>query len=145
MFFKRKPQEGDPEVNPDWKPPSDPVFQYLMQEALLGTIPVYFAAVPRARVLRYDPTFRPENTPNGEKVVQSIMDAWRQNKFQKIWVYPKGDVFVCSDDYFTIAAAERGKPDFLPCWILGRPSQTAAKDIQGPINQDGLRKMFGLK
>lgn len=131
-------------VNPDWKPPSDPVFRHLLEEATSGAIPVYFAAIPPARILRYQAAFRPELTKDGDKVVRAIMDEWRQGGFLPIWVYPKGDLFVASDDYFTLAAAERGEPDFLPCWVLGRPSDTIAKDVQGPITPEGVRKMLGL-
>jgi hypothetical protein len=31
-------------------------------------------------------------------------------------IFANGELFVASDDYYTLAAAERGQPDFLPCW-----------------------------
>jgi hypothetical protein len=145
MIFKtQSPHPGQPEVNTDWKPPTDPVFQYLLQEALIGTLEVFFAAVPLLRVKRYSPQFRPENSSEGREVIAQITAEWRRGEFKKLWVYPKGDLFVSADDYFTLAAAEAGEPDFLPCWVLGRPRTDITKDIQGPIDQKALRKMFEL-
>jgi hypothetical protein len=129
----------------DWRPPRDPIFGYLLEQACLGALPVYFAAVPTARVVRHDPAFRPERSPDGEKVVQRLMADWREGKFHNLWVYPRGDLFVCSDDYFTLAAAERGQPDYLPCWVLGRPDTAIAKDIQGPIDPVALNRMLGIQ
>jgi hypothetical protein len=132
------------QVNPSWKPPTDPVFQCLWQEAMFGQLPDFFAAVPLSRVVPFDPTFHPERTGDGERVVQALMQDWRNGKFQNVWVYPKGELFVASDDYFTLAAAERGQPDFLPCWVLGAPAPGSAKDVQGPVAQKKLRALFGL-
>jgi hypothetical protein len=42
MFFKHDPKPDDPKVNPDWQPPTEPVYQYLFQEALFGWNLVYF-------------------------------------------------------------------------------------------------------
>jgi hypothetical protein len=72
------------------------------------------------------------------------MQDWRNGKLQNVWVYPKGELFVASDDYFTLAAAERCQPDFLPCWVLGGPAPGSAKDVQGPVAQNKLRALFGL-
>jgi hypothetical protein len=121
------------------------VFQYLLQEALYGKLPVYFAAVKLARIRRFDPVFRPEKTRDGPEVVSQIMDQWRAGNFGRMWVYPKGKLFIVSDDYFTLAAAEKGQPDFVPCWVLGPVDAEGAADIQGPIKQDSLRKMMGVE
>lgn len=132
-------------TRPDWRPPRDPVFAYLLEQATLGVVPVYFAAVPLARVVRHDPTFRPERTPDGETVVQRIMADWRTGSLHPLWVYPRGDLFICADDYFTLAAAERGQPDCLPCWVLGHPDETIAQDVQGPIAPAAINRMLGIQ
>jgi hypothetical protein len=118
MFFRHDPKPDDPKVNPDWQPPTDPVFQCLIQEATLGWVPVYFAAIPMSRLRRFVPSFRPERTQEGDAVVGAIIKRWRAGDFVRMWVYPKGGLFVVSDDYFTLAAAERGQPDFCRCWVL---------------------------
>lgn len=135
---------GKISVNPAWKPPDDPLFVSLLERAIEDNVLVYFAAVPLARVVRYDPAFRPERTENGDAVVQAIMNDWRSGNFQKVWVYPSGDSFIVSDDYFTLAAAERGQPDFLPCWILGRPPEGTVQNLQGPISSTEVRKLLGV-
>src|SRR5947209_7623809 len=72
MFFKHDPKPDDPKVNPDWQPPSDPLYQYLFQEALFGWVPVYFAAIPLSRLRRFVPSFRPEMTKNCDVIVAAI-------------------------------------------------------------------------
>lgn len=81
MYTKRHPKPNDPKVNPDWESPADSVFQYLIQEAALGWVPVYFAAIPLSRLRRYVPSFRPEMTKDGEAVVAAIMGRWRAGEF----------------------------------------------------------------
>lgn len=145
MFFKRDSKPDDPKTNPDWEPPVDPVYQYLLQEALFGWVPVYYAAIPLSRLRRFVPSFRPETTKNGEAVVAAIMERWRAGEFARMWVYPKGDLFIVSDDYFTLAAAEHGQPDLCPCWVLDEiKNDGKAEQVQGPISQVRVREMLGL-
>ena len=144
MFFNRKPKPEEPKINPEWQPPGDPVFQYLLQEAAMGWVQVYFAAIPLSRIKRFAPTFRPESTKDSAAVVAAIMERWRAGDFNKIWVYPKGDLFIASDDYFTLAAAEKGQPDLLPCWVLGELKTGIAEQVQGPMDQSAIAKMLGL-
>jgi len=145
MSSESKGSIDQPLINPNWQPPPDPVFQYLLDEAVRGWVPVYFAAVPLVRLKRAAPTFHPENTPGGPDVVTQIMQRWRSGDFRNLWVYPKDDVFVVSDDYFTLAAAEIGTPDFMPCWVLGKITKGNAEQVQGPIPQDTVRDLLGLK
>lgn len=145
MFFKHDPKSDDLKIKPDWQPPTDPVFQYLLQEAALGWVPVYFAAIPLSRLRRFVPTFRPEKTKEGDAVVVAIMKRWRAGNFVHMWVYAKGDLFIVSDDYFTLAAAERGQPDLCPCWVMGEiRNDGKAKQVQGPIDKTSVRRMQGL-
>ena len=135
----------DLQVNAEWEPPPDEIFQYLLQEAALGRVPLYFAAVPLARLKRFAQEFHPENTPDGPNVVAQIMQRWRVGEFSKMWVYQKGDDFIVSDDYFTLAAVEIGQPDFVPCWILGNITSGNAEQVQGPIPRDTILGMLGVK
>jgi hypothetical protein len=129
---------------PGTKPPDDPVFKYLLQEGVFGNLPIYYAEISRKRVERFDPAFRPEQTEIGRSVVRRIMEDWQRGHFAVIWVYPKGDRFVSADDYLVLAAADAGEPDFLPCYVLGRPSDSAANNIQGPLDQAKMRKKLGI-
>ena len=144
MFLNRTPKSDEPKINPDWQPPTDAVFQYLLQEAALGWVPVYFAAIPLSRLVRFAPTFKPEKTKDGESVVLSIMKEWREGKTVNMWVYPHGAMFVVSDDYFTLAAAERGNPDLVPCWVLGEVKNKSAELVQGPMEQKSIAQMLGI-
>ncbi len=131
-------------TNPDWEPPSDSVFQYLLEQAALGLVPVFAAAVPLARIKRFDPAFHPEETPEGGKGAAAIMQHWDGGEISKAWVYPRGDIFILSDDYFTLAAAEKGKRDFVPCLLLGQCSFDGLKNAMGPAPLDFVRKSLGL-
>jgi hypothetical protein len=146
--WKKRPQDEkfsarEVTVNPAWVPPPDLVFQYLLERSAEGAVPVYFGSIPLARVRPFSESFHPENTPGGPDVVEQIMERWRTGDFKKIWVYERGNAFICSDDYFTLAAVRIGQPDFVPAWILGRPIVTV-KDLQGPITVQGVRKMLNL-
>ena len=145
MFRKRKPTPGEPEADSEWKPPTDPVFLYLLQEAMFGSLQVFYATVPTPRVKRFNPGFRPERTPSGEAVVDAIFQDWKKGDFKTMWVYPKGDLFIASDDYFTLAAVDRGEPDFVPCWVLGKPDHAIVRNVQGPMEQESIRKMLGVE
>jgi hypothetical protein len=124
-----------------WTPPPDAVLDYLLREALSGGLPVYVGAVPLARLRRFRDDFRPERTLRGRRVVQAIFEQWRADSAPRLWVYPRGDVFMVSDDYLTLAAAERGQ-DAVPCWILGR-----GKDLpgaRGPLDPHAVRRLLGV-
>jgi len=83
----------DPVDGNQWTPPDDPVFQYLLQEALYGHLPIFFAAVSLPRVRRYAPDFRPERTEEGPAVVRQIINRWRKGDTPYCWVYPEGRAF----------------------------------------------------
>lgn len=130
---------------PDWELTPDPHFQKLFGDALDGKLPVYFAAIPTRLIRRFDATCRPEITISGRRVVDAITQAWREGKFQIIWVYECDGMFVASDDYFVVASVEAGKPDYCPCYVLGRPTHQEIRDIQGPIDHLKLRKGLGVE
>jgi hypothetical protein len=125
-----------------FKPPDDPVYQYLLEEAGKGRIPVYFAAVPLSLIQPYDPEFHPEKTPKGKEVLDSTVAFSQGGKFHYLWIYPRQEHFVMSDDYLTYAAALKLQPDFLQCMVLGHPNMPGVKDAQGPIRTEDIRKLL---
>jgi hypothetical protein len=125
------------------RPPDDPVFSYLLEDAVKGRIPVYYAAVPLELVRPFAPDFHPEEHPIGKQAMQAIFDNWQSGKFIPMWVYPRNDNFIMSDDYITYAAALKGQPDYVPCWVLGDPKLPGVKDIQGPIKTEDILKILG--
>jgi hypothetical protein len=72
--------------------------------------------------------------PGGEAIVAAIITQARQGHFPRLWVCEKDNMFVMSDDYPQYHACLQGQPDYVPCWVLGHPNHTAAKDVQGPVD-----------
>jgi len=132
------------DILPGLVPRHDQEFDYLLQRALGGLVPVYFAAVPRTLIRPFDTEYDPAKHPVGAMAIEQTTAEWRAGTFHHVWVYPSGDAYVLSDDYIPWAAATRGQPDFLPCWVLGYPSVPGAVDVQGPIAPSGVRKLLGF-
>lgn len=114
---------GD-ELKPDterFEPPPDPVFQYLLEQAWRGSVIVYWAEVPLNSVQRFDPLWKPERLPGGAPAMQAVMRAIGEGHVPRPWVYPRGDRFIMSDDYFTLACFEMLKVETVRVWHLGVP------------------------
>jgi hypothetical protein len=131
-------------VNENLKPQTDEIFMYLLEQAIRGGVLVYYGAVPFDLIRPYDTNYNPEAHLAGKAAIQKVMEAWQAGHFAHSWVYPRGDHFILADDYITYAAAKKGKPDFLPCWILGLPTATGVKDVQGPIATEDVRSLLGF-
>ncbi len=128
---------------PGLQPQHDEVFVYLGEQALSGQVEVYFAAVPLHLIEPYDKQYDPRNHPVGRALVDQVSQAWKQGKFPAIWLYPRGEKFILSDDYLAYCAALEGQPDYLPCFVFGKPSQPDVRDVQGPIQpQDVMERLF---
>lgn len=125
-----------------FKPPKDPVFDALFGLAIQGDLHVYFAAIPLSLVKPFASDFCFLETPNAEAVVDMLIADARQGRFPRLWVYEAGEGFVMSDDYPQYEACLQGQPDYVPCWVLGRPRHPAVVDVQGPVN---ARQAAGLK
>jgi hypothetical protein len=126
------------------RPLRDEILGYLLQRAVDGLLPVYAAALPRTLIRPFDPEYNPEKHPLGLAAVEQTMAEWRAGQVPHVWVYPSVDAYVLSDDYIPWAAALRGQPDFMPCWVLGYPSVPGTGEVQGPIDQESVRKLLGF-
>jgi hypothetical protein len=129
---------------PELTPKHDETFLRLAQEAIQGTLPVYFAAVPLVLCVPFDPDYRPDRHPIGKQAIQAYAERGAKGNMQPIVVYPRGAWFVVSDDYITLFAAILGNPDYVPCWVMGKPDAEYARDIQGPIAVNEVPKALGL-
>jgi hypothetical protein len=49
-----------------------------------------------------------------------------------------------SDDYIVLFAALNGLPDYVPCWVLGKPEGDFAPDIQGPVASTDVAQLLGI-
>jgi hypothetical protein len=125
-------------------PSLDERFLELAQRACSGELPVYFAAVPLAICVPFDLDYRPDLHPVGREAIRQIAEAWREGQFQNLIAYQRGAWFVISDDYIPLFAALRGLPDYVPCWILGKPESKLVQDVQGPIAAGKIRALLGM-
>lgn len=129
-------------IDRELTPPNDPVFQYLLQQAANGSIPVYFTGIPLTRLRRFDDHFRPEKQPNVSIVVEAISRDWRAGRMRYMWVYPLDSEYIVADDYITFASIEKGNPDLVPCWVLGCPTGDGVEQVRGPIEVKTVKEML---
>jgi hypothetical protein len=129
---------------PELTPKHDDQFSALLQRAISGDVPVYFAAVPLALCVPFDLDYRPDLHPVGAKAISQMTEAWRNGQFQKMFVYQRGKWFVVSDDYIVLFAALPGLPDYVPCWVLGKPEGDLVRDVQGPVAPNDVARMLGI-
>lgn len=145
-LFRRKERmdSEESEALAGLRPLYDPVFAHLLEGAVRGVVPVYYAALPPSLIAPFDRDYSPSKHPLGEETIQQVMTAWRQGQVERAWVYEKGEHFVLSDDYIVLEAVRRGNPDYMPCWILGKPGHPDAKDVQGPISASDVSRLLGF-
>jgi len=132
-------------IDPLLRPKTDPEWMRLAEGALKGEIPVYFAAVPLILCIPFDLDYRPDLHPHGQQAIRLFVEMANRQEFQNLIVYPRGKWFVISDNYIELFAALEGKPDFLPCFIMGVSNSDMVRDLQGPIDPKDLRKVFGFE
>ncbi|MGF1573632.1 MAG: hypothetical protein ACFCU1_11255 [Sumerlaeia bacterium] len=129
---------------PDLAPAHDEQFAKLFASAINGTVPVYFAAVPVGNIVPFDLDYRPDLNKMGAAGIQHCFKQAQQGHFQKLIVYQRGAWFVVSDDYVPLFAYLQGGPDYMPCWIMGKPTGNGLKDVQGPLATTEVKKAFGI-
>lgn len=129
---------------PDLTPKADDRFSALLQGAVSGDVPVYFAAVPLALCVPFDLDYRPDLHPVGAMAVSEMTEAGSNGQVQKLFVYQRGKWFVVSDDYIVLFAALNGLPDYVPCWVLGKPEGDLVRDVQGPIASNDVARLLGI-
>jgi len=141
---RKRIRVDDLHFHPDLTPKLDELLILLMDDAVTGDVPVYFAAVPLSLCIPFDPDYRPDLHPVGAKAIEAVSAAWQQGEFRQLIVYPRGVWFVVSDNYIALFAALRGQPDYVPCWVLGKPEGDLVKDVQGPIEPSEVAKALGI-
>ena len=129
---------------PDLTPKHDEQFSALLQGAVSGDVPVYFAAVPLALCVPFDLDYRPDLHPVGAQAISQMTEEWSNGQFQEMFVYQRGKWFVVSDNYIVLFAALPGLPDYVPCWVLGKPEGDLVRDVQGPVAPKDVAQLLGL-
>ena len=125
-------------------PLKDETFSYLLERALQQELPVYFAAVPLRLIDPFDIAYDPSRHPVGAAAIKQTQAAWLARQYHVLWVYPKAERFVLSDDYIAYFACLPGQPDYVPCCILRKPSHPELLDLQGPLAIDKVKKLLGF-
>jgi hypothetical protein len=126
------------------RPLFDLVFRHLIEGAVHGRVDVYFAAVPHRRIRPFDPDYSPARHPVGAAAISDVQARWARGEFSPVWVYPKENEFILSDDYVVWEALKKGEPEFVPCWILGKPDTSIVKDLQGPLEELAVKRALGF-
>lgn len=128
---------------PELTPKRDERFLQLLQSAVGGKLPVFYGAVPLPLCVPFDLDYRPDLHPAGAGAIKQVIKDWEDNHLHHMFVYPRGRWLVVPDDYVTLFAALSGLPDYVPCWILGKPDNELIKDLQGPIAPDEIPRLLG--
>ncbi len=131
-------------IDPALNPKRDEEWMRLAEACLKGDVPVFFAGVPLVLCVPFDLDYRPDLHPAGRQAIDTVKQDWINQRPHYLVVYPRGKWFVVSDDYIQLFAALEGRPDYLPCWVLGRPDNDMVLDVQGPIAQEDVRTIMGF-
>ena len=134
----------DADLNFSLVPRTDDTFMNLLGRAIAGDVPVYFAIVPRSLVRPFDTTCNVAAHPTGEAAIKKVMSDLIASGYHYAWVYPHEGAYVLSNDYVIWAAAERGKVEYLPCWVLGFPAVQGAVGVSGPLEPSVVRLILDL-
>jgi hypothetical protein len=127
-------------------PKRDQKFVELLQRAIRGEVPVYFAQIPLLLHVPFDLDHRPDLHPITASAVRQIADQIRKHQTPSLFVYPRGKWFVVADDYLPLFAAIEERLQYVPCWVLGEIENPLAEKIQGPINPKTFRtEILGWK
>jgi hypothetical protein len=129
-----------------FKPPDDMRFQWLLEGAAQGFLPVY-GVVHQTRIVslrRFDDSFRPDRTAQGRAALATFMRAWNEGHSTQPWLYVDQGAYVVADDYFWIAAVEQGKPSSFAAQVLGEPLEAGLMQKVGPLPAEQVKQMLGL-
>jgi len=126
-------------------PKQDPKFISLFKGAVGREVPTYFAQIPLRLIRPFDEVFLPQyRHPDGQLGVQIMTNLINLEKAPALWVYPEGGVFVLSDDYHAYEAYRDAQTEYLPCYVMGEPTTSGLKAIQGPLEGQDVLKAMGV-
>ena len=130
-------------IDPATAPKSDETLIRLIQAAVKGTVPVYFAIIPLSLCGPFDTEYRPDVHPGVAALTEARAKQVTEQPIAML-VYPKGRWFVVSDDYPTLWAYQRALPDYVPCVVLGKPEGEGVEIVQGPLTpEEAKAAIFG--
>jgi hypothetical protein len=127
-------------------PIDDPVYQYLLEQAIYGRLPVFSVVMTPARLRRFNDDFHPEHTADGAATVESILRGWGEGQQFQMWVYQRRDDVIVPDDYFVLAAIERARPETVTVQMLGEPYGDGIIETVGPLPVTQVQEaLFGQR
>ena len=109
--------------------PKDEKFMELYKKAFKEEIPVFWAMID-IEAIKPHSKFKPEPS---QRSVDIIHQKLKDGKFPAIYVYPKNDYFIMSDDYTLYYKYFYSGYKAIPCIVLGEPKGKSVKDQVGPI------------
>jgi hypothetical protein len=123
-----------------FEPRADPLYQYLMEGAADGSVPVYAVEASFSMFKPHDPFWGPEQAPDGIRTMKAVMARIGQGENLRPWVYPRDGRLIYADDYFLMACWRMLKVDAIRAWHLLTP----APDLpaHGPIPLDNVRSLI---
>ncbi len=128
-------------------PPDSPRFQTCLGQSLDGRRPVYGCVIEThdVKIVREDPTFHPENTELGRKILPQMIHQWNAGNPIQPWLYVRNNnEYVCADDYFFMALLDSCKPETIAAQILGEPIDTGLIQKVGPLPVEQVKSTLGI-
>jgi hypothetical protein len=114
-------------------------FVELLQGAVKGEVPVFFAQIPLPLCVPFDLDYLPDSNPATASGIRQFADQIRKHQTPRICVYPRGRWFVVADDYLPFFAAIEKRLQSVPCWILSAVDNPLVEKLQGPISPKAFR------
>lgn len=107
------------------KPPRDDYLISLLKKAYSGKLKCYITIIKSKGIKPYS-DYIPEIR---EQDLKTIIDTQ-----PPIYVYPKNDVFVMSDDYYSYYSYLKLGFKKIPCVVLGKPIGKYIVELSEPFN-----------
>ncbi len=110
-------------------PPKDDIFLDLYKKAYKGEIPVYWGMISIEGINPYS-NYRPEVST---EYIDNIHQKIKSGVLPFIYVYPKNEIYIMSDDYNLYYVYLFSGYKKIPCYILGEPGEKYVSDQIGPV------------
>ena len=130
---------------PELTPPKDPEFARRLDAVWSGAMPMYYATVPVTLLRPFSSEYDPSKHPIGVQMIERVMRDWSGGQMKYMIGYEQDGAMIISDHYIVLAAIQRGQPEYVPVWVMGKPSLAGLMDVQGPIMQSDIPKLLGFE
>jgi hypothetical protein len=73
------------------------------------------------------------------------MQAWNSGTPIQPWLYADAGKYVVADDYFWLAAVERGCPPSFAAQVIAEPLSDGLTQKVGPLATSQVKQLLGMK